>query len=588
MAFLEPSSFWEGNGDSAVTSVLGFLIILAPLVIVHEFGHFLFAKLFKVKAEAFSVGFGPRLFKKQVGETEFRVSAIPLGGYVKLLGEEPGQELPPELKHRSLQAQAPWKRFFIFFGGPLFNFLFAIVVFMAILAIGEPQLANTVGRVEQGSYAESEGFQPGDRILEINGEKIKRYKEFLLAVNAAPGKTLNLKVLRKDKQTPIDLEVKTQKEIGYTIYGEEKFVGVIPGLSPVAKSPTIGVSDPKSVAGQNGLETGDRVIQWENQSIQSFYELEKAYQNETAPIVSVVLQKSAESDQKKVVSLKLPKKKISLDKDLGIFSSELFIRKTVSDSPAANAGLQEGDRFISIGGSVVNSFDELKETIQKATKENLKQLELEQGKTSETAMKAQAETETSEIKPQVPVQWERNGKRMEAMLTPQANQSRDPSLRKQVTYTIGIMPYMVLAKPETVVEREWNPFLLLAKGTFRMLEFSWRNLVSIGKMVTGDVSVATLGGPILIGKIAGDSLERGLIAFLTTMALLSVGLGILNILPIPVLDGGHILLLGVEAIRGKPLTLKQMELVQQVGLSLILLLMVVVMRNDITRLPLFN
>src|SRR5690606_38189374 len=112
--------------------------------------------------------------------------------------------------------------------------------------------------------------------------------------------------------------------------------------------------------------------------------------------------------------------------------------------------------------------------------------------------------------------------------------------------------------------------------------------VSLAKMVTGDVSIKTLGGPILIGKIAGDSLSRGLIQFLTMMAVLSVGLGILNILPIPVLDGGHLLLLAIETVRGKALTIRQMEIVQQVGLSLILLLMVIVIKNDLARLSLFG
>jgi regulator of sigma E protease len=139
-----------------------------------------------------------------------------------------------------------------------------------------------------------------------------------------------------------------------------------------------------------------------------------------------------------------------------------------------------------------------------------------------------------------------------------------------------------------ITERIWNPFVLVAQGTIRMVDYTWRNLVSIWKMVTGSVSVATLGGPILIGKIAGDSLERGLIPFLNNMAILSVGLGILNILPIPVLDGGHLLLLLIEVFRRRPLSVRQIEIVQQVGLSLIVLLMVVVMRNDLARLPIFN
>ena len=123
-------------------SIIGFLIILAPLVIVHEFGHYIFARIFGVKAEIFSIGFGPRLFARQLGETELRVSAIPLGGYVKLLGEERDVELSAEDKKRSLHSQAAWKRFFIFFGGPLFNFMFAILVFMVILVLGEPHIAS--------------------------------------------------------------------------------------------------------------------------------------------------------------------------------------------------------------------------------------------------------------------------------------------------------------------------------------------------------------------------------------------------------------------------------------------------------------
>jgi regulator of sigma E protease len=135
-----------------------------------------------------------------------------------------------------------------------------------------------------------------------------------------------------------------------------------------------------------------------------------------------------------------------------------------------------------------------------------------------------------------------------------------------------------------LIERTFNPFVVAYEGVSKMVTLSWRNLVSLGKMVVGDVSVRTLGGPILIGKIAGESMARGLITFLGTMAILSIGLGVLNILPIPVLDGGHIMLLGVEAIRGKPLQMRQLEIVQQVGLALVLLLMVIVMRNDFTRL----
>jgi regulator of sigma E protease len=151
-----------------------------------------------------------------------------------------------------------------------------------------------------------------------------------------------------------------------------------------------------------------------------------------------------------------------------------------------------------------------------------------------------------------------------------------------------VMPMPSMLEPAMVTERILNPFMLVYKGTERMIELSARNLISIGKMVQGQVSVKSLGGPILIGKLAGESISRGLLDFLKMMGILSIGLGVLNILPIPVLDGGHIVLLAIESLRGKALSLKQIEVAQQVGLVLILLIMGVVMKNDISRLPIFN
>jgi regulator of sigma E protease len=182
------------------------------------------------------------------------------------------------------------------------------------------------------------------------------------------------------------------------------------------------------------------------------------------------------------------------------------------------------------------------------------------------------------------ISWERNGELIEKEAVPSETVSRDPDLGKVRQFTVGIYPMLSWAQPEVLIERTFNPFVVAYEGVSKMIRLSWRNLISLAKMFVGDVSVKTLGGPILIGKIAGESMARGLITFLGTMAILSIGLGVLNILPIPVLDGGHIMLLGVEAIRGKPLQMRQLEIVQQVGLALVLLLMVIVMRNDFARL----
>jgi regulator of sigma E protease len=232
----------------------------------------------------------------------------------------------------------------------------------------------------------------------------------------------------------------------------------------------------------------------------------------------------------------------------------------VKDTPAAKAGLQKGDQLIAVSGTPIRSFFELRQNIQKA---------------GETAGK-------------LTITLVRAGKTITDEMVPQVSTERDPLLKKMKQYTIGVMPVPSMLEPVMITEQTLNPFKLVYKGVARMIDLSARNLISIGKMIEGQVSVKSLGGPILIGKLAGESLSHGLLDFLRMMGILSIGLGVLNILPIPVLDGGHIVLLAIESLRGRALSIKQIELAQQVGLVLILLIMGVVMKNDISRLPIFN
>ncbi len=543
-------------------SLIGFLAILGPLVVVHELGHFLFAKLFNVKAEAFSIGFGPRLWSKQIGETEWRVSAIPLGGYVKLLGEDPEAEVSVQDQARSLQRQKAWKRFFIFFGGPLFNFLFTIVIFMAILAIGEPQIASVAGRVVRGSAAERAGFHNGDKILSINGQPMRKFEEVIQAVNDSPTKPMRFELERATGGARSEVTVTPTEQDGFSVYGESTHVGEIEGLLGNPRATTVGVSSPQSAAAKAGLKTGDQIATVNGTPVSTWEAIETIVAG-LAPGSEMKLGVKPVSGAEHVVTLTVPASVTGpglLADGLGLHSSELFVEKTMPKSPAEAAGLKTGDRMVAVGDQQFYSFFSLKDAVQRAGES--------QGK--------------------VHVKWERDGQMMTADITPTATPGRDPLLKKTTQYTVGFVPMLVWAEPSTITERIWNPFTLLFKGTERMAIFSYRNVVTLAKMVTGDVSVATLGGPILIGKLAGESLSRGLISFLTMMAMLSVGLGVLNLLPVPVLDGGHLFLLGIESIRGKPLTIRQMEIVQQVGLSLILLLMVIVMRNDLARLTVFN
>ena len=239
-----------------------------------------------------------------------------------------------------------------------------------------------------------------------------------------------------------------------------------------------------------------------------------------------------------------------------MFSSELFVEKVVSKSPAEQMGLKAGDRLIWVGESEPQSFYQLRENVQKSGEKD--------GKIS--------------------LRWERAGQVLTALGAPTATATRDVSLNKKTQYTIGIMPMLALAEPPTVIERVLNPIQLVARATERMFSLTWKNIVSLRKMAFGEVSVGQLGGPLTIGKIAGESMARGLIVFLTNMSIFSIGLGVLNILPVPVLDGGHLMLLGVEMLRGKPLSARQLEWLQGMGLVFILILMGIAFHNDIARL----
>ena len=260
-----------------ILNVIGFLIILGPLVVVHEFGHYLFARIFGVKAEIFSIGFGKKIWSRQLGETELRVSLIPLGGYVKLLGEDREATLSPEDAKRALHRQAAWKRFFIFFGGPLFNFLFAILVFMTILAVGEPQISNLVGRVVKDSPAAHAGFVSGDRIVSVDGQPVKRFEEIANIMADNPGKKLSFDVVHPGSDNPVQISAMTTSEEGYSLYGEQTRVGEVEGLLAGSARTARRHFRSELTAAKAGIHTGDNVLELNGKPVKNYEDLEASH-----------------------------------------------------------------------------------------------------------------------------------------------------------------------------------------------------------------------------------------------------------------------------------------------------------------------
>lgn len=350
------------------TNIISFAIVLGVLVFVHEFGHFLLAKLMGVGVEKFSLGFGPRIVSKKIGMTEYMISAIPLGGYVKMVGESPQKELNDSLLPLSFSHKGLFTRSLIVLAGPVFNLLLSVAIFFVFFQVsGLPIMKPEVGEVQEEMPAHVAGIRPGDRVVSIDGKPVTRWEEMADLIQQSSGRPLNIEILRDNSTV----------------------------LVKVA---------PKLLSSQN-----------------------------------------------------------------------LF------------------------------------------------------------------------------------GEQVEK-------------------YVIGI------TASGAITVRQLNPFQSATQGLLQTWQIAKLTVLAIGKIITGTISAKNLGGPIMIAQLAGQQAEAGIINLIFFIALLSVNLGIINLLPIPVLDGGHLLFFLIEAVIRRPLNHKMREVAQQIGIFILILLMIFVFYNDIARI----
>jgi regulator of sigma E protease len=443
-----------------------FLIVLGVLVAFHELGHFLAARWVGVRVLKFSLGFGPKLFGRQVGETEYLVSAVPLGGYVKLFGEEETEALTPEDRRRSFAHQKLASKFLIVAAGPGFNFLLAFLIFSGWLSTGAPLFVPTfrdltpdVEAIRPGSPAEAAGIQVGDRIIRINDKEISTRTEVADLVAKSNGKALTMDVRRGD-------QVKTLVITPSRLPGHEK----------------------DETAYSLGIE-------------------------ETAPVITAVM----------------------------------------AGSPAMAAGFHDGDRVVSIESQPIRTWAQMTTFVKES--------------------------------PNRPLHFEvkRDGQVVPLTVTPSVEKAVVDGNPTEVG-KIGI------SGPGRSVIRSSNPAMAVYHGL--EATWGWTELTAVGiyKMVVGEISRSNIGGPLTIASISGEAASQGASSVVFLIAILSINLGVLNLLPIPILDGGHLLFFGIEAILRKPLRERQREIAQQVGLLLLVGIMVFAFWNDIDRiiLPLFR
>ena len=444
--------------------IASFIALLGVLVTIHEYGHFIFARIFKVHVQRFSIGMGPVIYKRldKYG-SEFAISALPLGGYVsmitdKLIEHEPEviDQLTEEQIKNTFDSKPKWQRALIMFAGPLANFLLSIFIFTLIfLNTPDPQTTAVIKEVNSSisMSSSSEFILPGDQILTINSTNISDQKDLNLELLSYAGFTgaINLTLKRSDISNPIN-------------------VGILVN---------------------NFLPTSE---------------------SQSNPI-----------------------------KDLGIeveYKMKPVIGSVISNGPADEANLKANDVIAKIGNAEINYASDLRKEISSIPNQN------------------------------VLIDVYRDGNLLQIPVRVGSAADADGNQFGIIGVSFGT---------------NRSIYQSLSKGVYETYNLSVKTLQFIGKMITGNMGTENLSGPIGIAQMAGNTAQAGFIPFMYLMALLSISLGVLNLLPIPVLDGGQLTLLGIEAIRGKPFTERTENFIYTGGALMVGALMIIAIFNDVAR-----
>jgi regulator of sigma E protease len=535
--------------------IFAFVLLLSVLIFVHELGHFMVAKACGVRVLKFSLGFGPpvgigrfRLRWVRAG-TEYVVAWLPLGGFVKMLGENPDELDDPELlayPGETLGSKPTWQKLAIVFAGPAMNLLLPVVVFMGSLAVGLTRPAPELGMVEPGSPAALAGLLPGDVIVAVAGQPVIWWDEFDDAVRSQPGASLRIAIERGGQARSLDLRVGARP--GFDMFGKRVELG-FSGAAHRRLSAVLGVPAVDSPAHAAGVRSGDLVTALDGEPVEDWEQFAAAYAKASGSALLTLRKGSGEDAEER----SLPVPALGNSDAFGVVPANVLIAEVRRGSPAERGGLRAGDLILSVDGEPVGSFASFADTVR-----------------------------TSEGRPLL-LAYARDGVGVETRIAPEIEQVDAGLGIEEPRYLVGITAEVGSLRGAVRLDQERNPLVAAPRAVAMTVEITGTFLRGLGKLVTGEVSRSQLAGPIGIAEIAGNAWQRGWETYLSILVLISINLGILNLLPIPILDGGQAVIFAVEGIRRAPLSLRTREVFQQIGFTVLLMLMGLAFWNDLSR-----
>jgi len=534
------------------------VVLLSALIFVHELGHFLTAKALGVKVLKFSIGFGPRLLGFTKGETEYQIAALPLGGYVKMAGEDPTEAVDPADAGRTFSEQSPWKRLAIAFAGPAMNLAFPVLIYLGLgwVQNGQPVAGPVIGSVAPGSPAAEAGLRPGDVVRSVAApggapSPVRYFSDLRDLVSPHAGERLTFLVARGGTELPVAIVPASQDDSNLVEKKTRGIIGVTPVYASALAAPAAGVSGP--------LQPLDLVVSAGGRAVRNLGELQAVLARAGCAPLDLEVRRGAGKTRAPVALQAVPTCApggaaaiVPADPTLAA-----YVALVDEGSPAAAAGLRRGDQLASLNGHPVRSYLDLNNQARDFQVGSRVTLGLADGRS---------------------LTFELGGRAAKDEATGAAKQLPVPGFHLDDRLGIDLAG---LVANEVSLQRTFSEVAQLA--VLQVWEMIRLTELGLARLVTGQLSMRTVGGPISLFTIAKEAAEAGVGTYFFQMGFISVTLGLMNLLPVPVLDGGHIVFALMEGLTRRRLSLRVREAANWVGVLLLLSLMVFAIGNDIVK-----